>query len=91
MSDCGNAFSQATDLGAGAVISDIGTFAGLALTFTKRTPLAPDLTYIIETSPDLQTPWTAQVTHGLGNTDGTIICTLPTSGSKLFGRLRVQN
>lgn len=71
--------------------SSIGTFAGLTLTFTKRTPLGPDLIYIIETSPDLLTPWTAQVTHGLGNTDGIITYTLPTSGSKLFGRLRVQN
>jgi hypothetical protein len=67
----------------------IGTFTGLTLTFTKRTPLATDISYIIETSPNLQPPWTAQVTHGLGNTDSTISYTLTSADEKLFGRLKV--
>ena len=69
----------------------IGTFTGLTLTFTKRTPLATDISYIIETSPNLQPPWTAQVTHGLGNTDPSISYLLPSGGGKLFARLKVQN
>lgn len=71
--------------------SSIGTFSGLTLTFTKRTPLAADLVYIIETSPDLQLPWTAQVTHVLGNTDPTISYTLPSGQGKHFARLKLQN
>ncbi|MBN8459864.1 MAG: autotransporter-associated beta strand repeat-containing protein [Verrucomicrobia bacterium] len=68
----------------------IGTFSGLTLTFTKRTPLATDISYIIETSPDLLNPWTAQVTHGPGNTDPTITYTLPSGGGKVFARLKVE-
>ncbi len=68
----------------------IGTFNGLTLKFTKRTPLATDISYVIETSPDLQPPWTAQVTHGLGNTDADIFYTLPSVGGKLFARLKVE-
>ena len=67
-----------------------GTLTGLTLSFTKRTPLATDITYVIETSPNLQPPWTAQVTHGLGNTDPTIAHTLPSGGGKLFARLKVN-
>ncbi len=68
----------------------VGTLTGLTLAFTKRSPLAADISYIIETSPDLQPPWTAQVTHGLGNTDPTISYLLPSGGSKLFARLKVE-
>ena len=69
----------------------IGTFTGLTLTFTKRSPLATDISYVIETSPNLQPPWTPQVTHGLGNTDPTISYLLPSGGGKIFARLKVQN
>ncbi len=68
-----------------------GTFSGLNATFTKHSPLATDITYVIETSPNLQPPWTPQVTHGLGNTDPTITYTLPSGGGNLFARLKVQN
>jgi hypothetical protein len=68
----------------------IGTLSGLTLTFTKRSPLATDISYIIETSPNLLNPWTAQVTQGLGNTDPTITYTLPSGGGKLFARLKVE-
>jgi fibronectin-binding autotransporter adhesin len=68
----------------------IGTFSGLTLTFTKRSPLATDISYVIETSPDLQNPWSAQVTQGLGNTDPAISYLLPTGGGKLFARLKVE-
>ena len=68
----------------------VGSFTGLTLAFTKRSPLAPDLVYIIETSANLQPPWTAQVTHGPGNTNPTISFTLPSGGGKLFARLKVE-
>ena len=67
----------------------VGALTGLTLTFTKRTPLATDISYIIETSPNLLNPWTAQVTHGPGNTDPTISYLLPSGGGKLFARLKV--
>jgi fibronectin-binding autotransporter adhesin len=68
-----------------------GTLTGQIVTFTKRTPLASDISYVIETSPDLQPPWTPQVTHGLGNTDPTITYTLPSGGGRIFARLKVEN
>jgi autotransporter-associated beta strand protein len=68
----------------------IGTFTGNTLSFTKRQPLAADLTYVIETSPDLQQPWTPQVTQTPSNTDATISYLLPTGQGKFFGRLRLQ-
>jgi autotransporter-associated beta strand protein len=68
----------------------IGTFTGNTLSYTKRQPLAADLTYVIETSPDLQPPWTPQVTQTPSNTDATISYLLPTGQGKFFGRLRVE-
>ena len=68
----------------------IGTFSGNTLSYTKRQPLAADLSYVIETSPDLRQPWTAQVTQAPGNTDATISYALPTGQGKLFARLRVE-
>ena len=75
-----------------AAKATIGTFDGSthALTFTKRQPLATDLTYVIETSPNLQPPWTARVTQTPSNTDATISYALPTGQGALFARLRVQ-
>jgi hypothetical protein len=68
----------------------VGSFVGNLLTFTKRQDAIDngDVTYIIETSPDLTT-WTPQVTQNPGNTDGTISYSLPTGQGKLFGRLLV--
>ena len=68
----------------------IGTFTGNTLSYTKRQPLASDLTYVIETSPDLQQPWTPQVTQAPSNTDANISYLLPTGQGKIFGRLRVE-
>ena len=68
----------------------IGTFTGNTLSYTKRQPLAADLTYVIETSPDLQQPWTPQVTQTPSNTDIIISYLLPTGQGKFFGRLRVE-
>ena len=69
----------------------IGTFIDNTLTFTKRQPLAPDLTYVIETSPNLQTgTWTPQVTQAPGNTDTTISFSLLGGPGKVFARLRVE-
>jgi hypothetical protein len=66
-----------------------GTLTDLAVIFIKRSPLATDVIYVIETSPDLQPPWTPQVTHGLGNTNPTISYTLSSGGGKIFARLKV--
>ena len=68
----------------------IGTLTGNTLSYTKRQPLAADLSYVIETSPDLRQPWTPQVTQAPGNTDATISYALPTGQGKLFARLRVE-
>jgi len=67
----------------------VGTFTGNTLTFNKRQPLATDLTYVIETSPDLQPPWTTRVTQGPDNTATTISYTLPTGQGTCFERLKV--
>jgi len=67
----------------------IGTFSGGTLTYDKR-PGTSGLTYVIETSPDLQPPWTARVTQAPGNTEATISYLLPTGHSTLFARLRVE-
>jgi len=68
----------------------IGTFTGNTLSYTKRQPLASDLTYVIETSPDLQQPWTSQVTQAPSDTNTNISYLLPTGQGKIFGRLRVE-
>ena len=75
-----------------------GTLTGNMLSFTKRPEAVAnkDVTYTIETSPDLgvSTPWTA-VGAGdpsLTNTDTVISYTLPdgVSGGKVFARLKVS-
>ena len=74
-----------------------GTLIGKLLSFTKRPEAVAnnDVTYMIETSPDLGvTPWTA-VGAGdpaLTNTDTVISYTLPdgVSGGKIFARLKVS-
>jgi len=67
-----------------------GTFSGNVLTFSKRAEAITnaDVTYVIETSPDLTT-WTPVVTHAPGNTDPTISYSLPAGAEKLFSRLNV--
>jgi hypothetical protein len=70
-----------------------GTLTGKRVTFTKRQAAMDngDVTYFIETSPNLLPPWTSVVTHNPGNTDGTIFYDLPSgaAGGKIFARLRV--
>jgi fibronectin-binding autotransporter adhesin len=67
----------------------LGTFATGTLSFDKRQPLDTDLTYVIEESDDLgiSDPWAA-VTPTVNNST-TISYTLPTTGQKLFTRLKV--
>lgn len=65
----------------------IGSFTGNTLSFSKRQPLAADLTYAIETSTNLQT-WTP-VTPSVNNSS-TISYTLPNGQGQIFARLRVQ-
>ncbi|MBN8460266.1 MAG: autotransporter-associated beta strand repeat-containing protein [Verrucomicrobia bacterium] len=61
-----------------------------AISFTKRQDAIDngDVTYIIQTSPDLVN-WTPAVTHGSGNTSTTISTTLTVDGPKKFARLSV--
>lgn len=60
------------------------------ITFTKRQDAIDngDVTYVIQTSPDLVN-WTTAVTHGAGNTATTISTTLTVDGPKKFARLSV--
>ena len=60
------------------------------LSFTKRQEAIDngDLTYIIETSPDLTT-WTASVTHTPGNASATISTILTEDDPRKFARLSV--
>jgi autotransporter-associated beta strand protein len=69
-----------------------GDFNGRLLSFTKRGEAVTngDVTYAIETSPNLQPPWSSVVTHAPGNTDATISYTLPTGQGKVFARLKVR-
>jgi|GEM_PF-2147622 len=69
----------------------LGTFNGSLLTYTKRQAAInnQDVTYVIETSPNLLPPWTTQVTQAPGNAEPTISYTLPASLGKMFARLRV--
>jgi hypothetical protein len=59
------------------------------LSFDKRQPLDTDLTYVIEESDDLgiSDPWAA-VTPTV-NSSTAISYALPTTGQKLFTRLKV--
>jgi hypothetical protein len=68
-----------------------GTLTGNKITFTKRSAAITngDVTYSIETSPNLQPPWSAVVTHNPGSTDATIFYDLPTGQGKIFARLKV--
>jgi hypothetical protein len=68
-----------------------GTLTGRLLSFTKRPEAVAnkDVTYMIETSPDLRNPWTT-VTPNVNN-GTTISYTLPNgvSGGRVFARLKV--
>jgi autotransporter-associated beta strand protein len=66
-----------------------GTLNGNTLSFTKRPEAVTngDLGYAIQTSPDLQDPWTI-ATPDLDNST-TISLTLPAGQGKLFARLKV--
>jgi fibronectin-binding autotransporter adhesin len=67
----------------------LGTFAAGTLSFDKRQPLDADLTYVIEESDDLgiSDPWAAATPTV--NSSTVISYTLPTTGQKLFTRLKV--
>ncbi|MCX6875336.1 MAG: GDSL-type esterase/lipase family protein [Verrucomicrobia bacterium] len=70
-----------------------GTLTGNLLSFTKGTAARNngDVTYAIETSPNLQDPWTTVVTHATGNPDPSISYLLPTGQGKIFARLKVTS
>ena len=70
-----------------------GTLTGNLLGFTKGTQAVNngDVTYSIQTSRNLQDPWTTVVTHAPGNTDPTISCILPAGQGKIFARLKVTD
>jgi hypothetical protein len=70
--------------------SAVGFVNGMTLTFNKRQPLATDISYVIETTSDVLSPWTTQVTHTAPyNTDPTISYTLPANKDKFFARLKI--
>jgi len=85
------------DLGTDHTNNSPGTLIGKLLSFTKRTEAVAnkDVTYTIETSPDLgvNTPWAAVNANDpdLSNNDTTISYTLPdgVSGGRVFARLKV--
>ena len=66
-----------------------GTLTGNVLSFTKRPEAVAnrDVTYAIETSPNLREPWT--IVAPAVNDGTTISFTLPTSQGTLFARLKV--
>ena len=66
-----------------------GTLTGNVLSFAKRADAVAngDVSYAIETSPNLQNPWTT-VTPDV-NDPGTISYTLPSGQGKIFARLKV--
>ena len=65
-----------------------GTLAGKFVSFSKRQPLAADISYTIESSTDLgvTVPWGVV---GASNTDTTISFSLPAGPDKDFARLRI--
>ena len=67
-----------------------GTLAGKLLSFAKRSDAVSngDISYAIETSPNLQNPWTT-VTPDVNN-GSTISYTLPSGQGKIFARLKVK-
>jgi lysophospholipase L1-like esterase len=86
-----NMLLYALDLKTDGTNGSPGTLTGKLLSFTKRPEAMAngDVTYTIETSPDLQDPWTI-VTPDVN--DGTTISfTLPTGGNKIFARLKVTS
>ena len=77
------------DLKTDGTNSAAGTLAGRVLSFTKRADAVAngDVTYEIETSPDLNDPWTTVTTD---SGDGTTInYTLPENAGEIYGRLKV--
>ena len=66
-----------------------GTLTGKLLSFAKRPDAVTngDVSYAIETSPNLQNPWTT-VTPDVNN-GSTISYTLPSGQGKIFARLKV--
>ena len=66
-----------------------GTLTGNVLSFAKRPDAVTngDVSYAIETSPDLQNPWTIATPDV--NNGSTISYTLPSGQGKIFARLKV--
>jgi len=70
-----------------------GTLSGRLVSFTKGSEARNngDVTYSIETSPNLHDPWTTVVSHAPGNTDLAISYLLPSGQGKIFARLKVTS
>jgi len=86
-----NLLLYALDLKLDGTNGSPGTLTAKLLGFTKRAEAVAngDVTYTIETSPDLQNPWT---TGTPDVNDGTTISyTLPTGENKIFARLKVTS
>lgn len=86
-----NLMEYALNLNPAGPDSSVGTFSGNSLSFSKRAVAVAndDVIYQIETSPNLQPPWTPVLTPDVDNAT-TISHTLPAGQTKIFGRLKVS-
>jgi len=67
----------------------ISTLAGKTISFSKRQPLASDITYAIEVSADLGNADSWEVVTPTLNDDSTISYTLPEGPARIFARLKI--
>jgi len=84
-----NLVVYALDLKTDGTNGSPGTLAGRVLSFAKRSDAVNngDVSYAIETSPNLKNPWTTRTPDV--NSGSTISYTLPTGQGKIFARLIV--
>jgi|GEM_PF-2538371 len=78
------------DLKTDGTNTSAGTLTGRLLSFAKRPEAVAngDVTYEIETSPDLNDPWTTVTPDS--EDDTTINYTLPANAGEIYGRLKVS-
>lgn len=89
-----NAFEYALATNLNGPDASLSTRENGVVTYTKRADAVAngDVTYVLETSPDL-VDWTAQVTHDGTNLDATIFYTFPPAtpaNPRMFARLRIE-